>query len=94
MKFKKSIKKNSLLIIIWDLVLVLLFHILIFSHLDRFDKLKLDVLQKVDLLAASRCNMFSYALILYQVTCLIIELSEKGKQNPLSVIRGNPPQSL
>ena len=34
---------------------------------DRFDKLKLDVLQKVDLLAASRCNMFSYALILYQV---------------------------
>ena len=33
----------------------------------RFDKLKLDVLQKVDLLAASRCNMFSYALILYQV---------------------------
>merc|ERR1719300_573879 len=34
----------------------------------RFDKLKLDVLQKVDLLAASRCNMFSYALILYQDT--------------------------
>ena len=36
-------------------------------RLYRFDKLKLDVLQKVDLLAASRCNMFSYALILYQV---------------------------
>merc|ERR1719507_2840273 len=34
----------------------------------RFDKLKLDVLQKVDLLAASRCTMFSYALILYQDT--------------------------
>ena len=66
----------------------------LFCVLCRFDKLKLDVLQKVDLLAASRCNMFSYALILYQVTCLIIELSEKGKQNPLSVIRGNPPQSL
>uniref|UniRef100_A0A0K2T6C0 Islet cell autoantigen 1, 69kDa [Taeniopygia guttata] n=1 Tax=Lepeophtheirus salmonis TaxID=72036 RepID=A0A0K2T6C0_LEPSM len=32
----------------------------------KFDKCKLDCLQKVDLLAASRCNMFSYALILYQ----------------------------
>ncbi len=32
----------------------------------RFDKLKLDCLQKVDLLAASRCNMFSHALIMYQ----------------------------
>ena len=29
---------------------------------QRFDKLKLDCLQKVDLLAASRCNMFSHAL--------------------------------
>ena len=33
---------------------------------SRFDKYKLDCLQKVDLLAASRCNMFSHALILYQ----------------------------
>ncbi len=33
---------------------------------SRFDKLKLDCLQKVDLLAASRCNMFSHALIMYQ----------------------------
>lgn len=31
-----------------------------------FDKYKLDCLQKVDLLAASRCNMFSHALIMYQ----------------------------
>merc|ERR1719394_2238595 len=38
------------------------------SSKTKFDKLKLDVLQKVDLLAASRCNMFSYALILYQDT--------------------------
>ena len=29
---------------------------------QRFDKLKLDCLQKIDLLAASRCNMFSHAL--------------------------------
>merc|ERR1712025_1372384 len=34
----------------------------------KFDKLKLDCLQKVDLLAASRCNMFSHALIMYQNT--------------------------
>lgn len=31
----------------------------------RFDKSKLDCLQKVDLLAAARCNMFSHALVLY-----------------------------
>jgi len=35
---------------------------------QKFDKLKLDCLQKVDLLAASRCNMFSHALIMYQNT--------------------------
>ena len=34
----------------------------------RFDKLKLDSVQKIDLLAASRCNMFSHALIMYQNT--------------------------
>ena len=28
--------------------------------------MKLNSLQKIDLLAASRCNMFSYALIMYQ----------------------------
>jgi hypothetical protein len=32
----------------------------------RFDQQKLDCLQKVDLLAAARCNMFSHALIVYQ----------------------------
>ncbi|XP_067687857.1 islet cell autoantigen 1-like isoform X3 [Haliotis asinina] len=36
----------------------------------RFDKLKLDVMQKVDLLAASRCNMFSHVLANYQSTLL------------------------
>ena len=35
---------------------------------QKFDKLKLDCLQKIDLLAASRCNMFSHALIMYQNT--------------------------
>ncbi|KAH8019723.1 hypothetical protein HPB51_021082 [Rhipicephalus microplus] len=32
----------------------------------QFEKLKLDTLQKVDLLAASRCNMFSHVLAAYQ----------------------------
>lgn len=32
----------------------------------NFDRQKLDCLQKVDLLAAARCNMFSHALTLYQ----------------------------
>lgn len=32
----------------------------------RFDRLLLACLQKVDLLAAARCNMFSHALISYQ----------------------------
>ena len=38
------------------------------SSKARFDKLKLDCVQKIDLLAASRCNMFSHALIMYQNT--------------------------
>ncbi|ESO02477.1 hypothetical protein HELRODRAFT_66284, partial [Helobdella robusta] len=37
---------------------------------SKFDKLKLDVMQKVDLLAASRCNMFSQVLAKYQSTLL------------------------
>ncbi|XP_064598604.1 islet cell autoantigen 1-like isoform X2 [Liolophura sinensis] len=36
----------------------------------KFDKLKLDVMQKIDLLAASRCNMFSHVLANYQSTLL------------------------
>lgn len=35
-----------------------------------FDNQALDCLQKVDLLAAARCNMFSHALVLYQSTLL------------------------
>ena len=32
----------------------------------RFDKLKNDTVQKIDKLSASRCNMFSNSLVLYQ----------------------------
>lgn len=41
----------------------------------RFDKSKLDCLQKVDLLAAARCNMFSHALVLYHNS--IVQYCEK-----------------
>ena len=48
----------------------------------KFDQLKVDVLQKVDLLAAARCNMFSNALIIYQVSQkgdhLSIKIEVKG----------------
>lgn len=36
------------------------------STKNRFDQLMLACLQKVDLLAAARCNMFSHALVSYQ----------------------------
>lgn len=38
----------------------------------------LDCLQKVDLLAAARCNMFSHALVLYQST--LLNFTEKSAQ--------------
>ncbi|RWS02860.1 islet cell autoantigen 1-like protein, partial [Dinothrombium tinctorium] len=37
----------------------------------RFDKLKVDTLQKVDMLSASRCNMLSHALVAYQNSLLL-----------------------
>ncbi|XP_074857961.1 islet cell autoantigen 1-like protein isoform X2 [Carettochelys insculpta] len=37
---------------------------------SQFDKLKMDVCQKVDLLGASRCNMLSHSLAIYQITLL------------------------
>ncbi|XP_067404984.1 islet cell autoantigen 1-like protein [Emydura macquarii macquarii] len=36
----------------------------------QFDKLKMDVCQKVDLLGASRCNLLSHSLAVYQITLL------------------------
>ena len=46
----------------------------------KFAQLKVEVLQKVDLLAAARCNMFSNALIMYQVSQkgISIKLEVKG----------------
>lgn len=36
----------------------------------KFDRLKSDVIQKIDLLSASRCNMFSHVLVQYQQTLI------------------------
>lgn len=36
----------------------------------EYDKLKSDVIQKIDLLTASRCNMYSHVLAAYQKTLL------------------------
>ncbi|XP_035219577.1 islet cell autoantigen 1-like isoform X2 [Stegodyphus dumicola] len=49
----------------------------------RFDKLKLDTLQKVDLLSFSRCNLFSQALAGYQNT--LIAICEKVSHTMTSV---------
>ncbi|XP_039285661.1 islet cell autoantigen 1 [Nilaparvata lugens] len=50
------------------------------EHVKRsrssFERQKLDCLQKVDLLAAARCNMFSHALILYQQ--MLLQFTEKS----------------
>ncbi len=37
----------------------------------KFDRLKLDVTQKVDMLSASRCNMFSHVLVNYQKALIL-----------------------
>lgn len=37
----------------------------------KFDRLKIDVTQKVDMLSASRCNMFSHVLANYQRTLIL-----------------------
>ena len=36
------------------------------SSKKKFDGLKVDCVQKIDLLAAARCNMYSHALVMYQ----------------------------
>lgn len=48
------------------------------STKTRFDRLMLACLQKVDLLAAARCNMFSHALVAYQ-NALVAFSTEAGR---------------
>ncbi|XP_076033809.1 islet cell autoantigen 1-like protein isoform X2 [Oratosquilla oratoria] len=49
-----------------------------------FDQMKLKSLQKIDLLAASRCNMFSHALIVYQNN--LITFAEKTSKTLNNVV--------
>ncbi|CAF1059281.1 unnamed protein product [Adineta ricciae] len=41
------------------------------STKTEYDRLKFDVIQKIDLLTASRCNMYSHALATYQKALLV-----------------------
>ncbi|XP_059470963.1 islet cell autoantigen 1 [Neocloeon triangulifer] len=57
-----------------------------------FDKQKIVCLQKVDLLAAARCNMFSHALILYQSSLLkFAEMACKAFSNVAKTIKDYQP---
>lgn len=44
---------------------------------DNFDKLSMDCIQKIDLLSAARCNMFSHCLVAYMAT--ILQFSKKSE---------------
>ncbi|XP_020665987.3 islet cell autoantigen 1-like protein isoform X1 [Pogona vitticeps] len=52
----------------------------------QFDKLKVDVCQKVDLLGTSRCNMLSHCLAVYQMTFL--HFCEKTAQKMSEIKEG------
>ncbi|KAK3868195.1 hypothetical protein Pcinc_026393 [Petrolisthes cinctipes] len=58
----------------------------------KFDRMKLKSLQKIDLLAASRCNMFSHALIVYQNNLITFsEKTAKTLSNVASNFKGYQP---
>lgn len=44
----------------------------------KFDRYTLDCLQKIDLLAAARCNMFSHALVAYQAGVMEMFVKTNG----------------
>lgn len=54
----------------------------------RFDRLMLACLQKVDLLAAARCNMFSHALVSYQ-NALSLFATEAARTLNTTVVKIN-----
>ncbi|CAB3383592.1 Hypothetical predicted protein [Cloeon dipterum] len=59
---------------------------------QAFDKQKIVCLQKVDLLAAARCNMFSHALITYQSSLLkFAEMATKAFSNVAKNIKDYQP---
>ncbi|KAB7503310.1 Islet cell autoantigen 1 [Armadillidium nasatum] len=59
---------------------------------SRFDQMKIKSLQKIELLAASRCNMFSHALILYQNNLITFsDKTAKTLNNVASNFKGYHP---
>lgn len=57
----------------------------------KFDRLSLDCLEKIDLLAAARCNMFSHGLVAYQVA--LMEFFTKTAEtftNTLAILSKEP----
>lgn len=50
----------------------------------KFDHVKNDVIEKIDLLLASRCNMFSHVLVLYQQSLLNFWLKTSKTMNAIA----------
>eukprot|EP00112_Aurelia_sp_Birch-Aquarium-sp1_P001651 Seg1178.11 transcript_id=Seg1178.11/GoldUCD/mRNA.D3Y31 product="Islet cell autoantigen 1" protein_id=Seg1178.11/GoldUCD/D3Y31 len=61
------------------------------SNRKKFEKLKADVCQKIDLLSASRCNLLSATLAAYQQCMLkFLESTTKSYQSVLEQFKGHP----
>ena len=61
------------------------------SNRKKFEKLKADVCQKIDLLSASRCNLLSATLAAYQQCMLkFLETTTKSYQSVLEQFKGHP----
>ncbi|XP_049290405.1 islet cell autoantigen 1 [Anopheles funestus] len=65
------------------------------SAKTKFDKYTLDCLEKIDLLAAARCNMFSHALVGYQNAVLLFaKKTDETYRNTLKNLAKDPHYSF
>ncbi|XP_040153606.1 islet cell autoantigen 1 [Anopheles arabiensis] len=65
------------------------------SAKTKFDKYTLDCLEKIDLLAAARCNMFSHALVGYQNAILqFAKKTDETYKNTLKSLAKDPHYSF
>uniref|UniRef100_A0A182MQN2 AH domain-containing protein n=1 Tax=Anopheles culicifacies TaxID=139723 RepID=A0A182MQN2_9DIPT len=65
------------------------------SAKTKFDKYTLDCLEKIDLLAAARCNMFSHALVGYQNAILqFAKKTDETYRNTLKSLAKDPHYSF
>uniref|UniRef100_A0A182SE35 AH domain-containing protein n=1 Tax=Anopheles maculatus TaxID=74869 RepID=A0A182SE35_9DIPT len=65
------------------------------SAKTKFDKYTLDCLEKIDLLAAARCNMFSHALVGYQNAILqFAKKTDETYKNTLKNLAKDPHYSF